>query len=333
MTTLDERFTGLIAKYRVERLNDATGKHDDCRYFVLDPLHDPIARVALAAYASAALDTHPFLTADLRRWLSDLPDVGADDEPPTDHDCDTGDFDRTLCPEPCGAMHSYCSTCGRRMDPCDHQRESSQPKEIVMLTPAAKALNNHLIVARSRGRVTCQGCDPKNPEIFETEAEYLNHVAEAVRKTGLGRDETRDTAARREPLDWPGEADTLTERRAIFIYEAARMQADAVNATIVPEPWHERDEKFRTQFLSVIDMMCGPDRKSSPEELHDDWTQAYEAMGWRYGPVRDVWAKTHPDMVPFDQLGYREQIKDAVFIALCEIARQWIAAIDDEMSR
>ena len=47
-------------------------------------------------------------------------------------------------------------------------------------------------------------------------------------------------------------------------------------------------------------------------------------MGWVYGPVRDVEKKTHPDMVPFDQLEQREQDKDAVFLALCEIARQWI---------
>lgn len=34
--------------------------------------------------------------------------------------------------------------------------------------------------------------------------------------------------------------------------------------------------------------------------------------------------KTHPDMVPYDQLNKLEQDKDAVFIALCEIARQWV---------
>lgn len=117
---------------------------------------------------------------------------------------------------------------------------------------------------------------------------------------------------------------TLTERRAVFVYEGARLQAIAVDAPIVPEPWAERDEAFRTQFCQVIDMMCGPDRKSDPEELHDDWVRAYEAMGWRYGPERDPIAKTHPDMVAFGDLGYEEQIKDAVFIALCEIARQWI---------
>lgn len=126
----------------------------------------------------------------------------------------------------------------------------------------------------------------------------------------------------------PGEYGRLSERRAVFVYEGARLQAVAVNAPIVPEPWAERDEAFRTQFLSVIEMMCGPDRKSDPEELHDDWVRAYEAMGWRYGPERDPIAKTHPDMVPFGDLGHEEQIKDAVFVALCEIARQWIEGDD-----
>lgn len=53
-------------------------------------------------------------------------------------------------------------------------------------------------------------------------------------------------------------------------------------------------------------------------------------MGWRYGPVRDREAKTHPDMVPYDELERRERDKDAVFVALCEIARQWISPIPDQ---
>ena len=36
----------------------------------------------------------------------------------TGHDCDSGVFDRTLCPEPCGWMHSYCSICGDPQDEC-----------------------------------------------------------------------------------------------------------------------------------------------------------------------------------------------------------------------
>ena len=35
-----------------------------------------------------------------------------------DHDCDSGDFDRTACPYPCDTMHSYCTVCGKRQDDC-----------------------------------------------------------------------------------------------------------------------------------------------------------------------------------------------------------------------
>ena len=115
----------------------------------------------------------------------------------------------------------------------------------------------------------------------------------------------------------------IAEKRAVFVYEAARLQAIAVDAPVVPEVWADRDDAFRRQFMDVIEMMCGPDRKSSPEELHEDWVRAYEAMGWKYGPERDTELKTHPDMVPFGELEQREQNKDAVFVALCEIARQW----------
>lgn len=117
---------------------------------------------------------------------------------------------------------------------------------------------------------------------------------------------------------------SLTERRAEFVYEGARIAAAAALAPIVPEPWCDREPAFRKQFLAVIEKQCGPERKASAEELHGDWMQAYYDMGWSYGPVRDTAAKTHPDLVPYWELGQLERDKDAVFVALCEIARQWI---------
>lgn len=124
------------------------------------------------------------------------------------------------------------------------------------------------------------------------------------------------------PIAWP-EGD-LDERRVMFIYEAARLQAAAVDAPVIPEPWPERDEKFRVQMTKYVAGLCEADALPTPEEAHDSWWRAYEAMGWVYGPVRDTEAKTHPDMVPFGDLDYYEQIKDAVFLALVEIARDWI---------
>ena len=118
--------------------------------------------------------------------------------------------------------------------------------------------------------------------------------------------------------------DSLNERRAIFVYEGARIAAIAANAPIVPVSWQEREEPFRKQFVSVIERQCGPQRSSSPEELHGSWMQAYFAMGWKFGEVYDREQKLHPDLVPYAELGQLERDKDAVFVALCEIARQWI---------
>lgn len=117
---------------------------------------------------------------------------------------------------------------------------------------------------------------------------------------------------------------TLNERRSEFVYEGARLAAIAARAPIIPEPWPKREEPFRNQFVNVIGRQCGDNRSSSPEELHGSWVQAYIDMGWKYGPHRDVEKKTHPDMVPYAELGQLERDKDAVFVELCEIARQWI---------
>lgn len=123
---------------------------------------------------------------------------------------------------------------------------------------------------------------------------------------------------------------TLNYRRAKFVYEGARLQAIAAEAPIVPEPYDERELPFRQQFEKVIERMMGPDRSSNAEQLHQDWMDAYVAMGWTYGPVRDVEKKTHPDMVPYNDLGHLERDKDAVFVALCEIARKWVHEPDAE---
>lgn len=117
---------------------------------------------------------------------------------------------------------------------------------------------------------------------------------------------------------------TLTERRARFVYEAARFAADAARAPIVPVPWEQREKPFKKQFLNIIDRQCGSQRSTSPEHLHNSWMQAYFEMGWVYGEKYVPEAKVHPDLLPYADLGQLEQDKDAVFIALCEIARQWI---------
>ena len=119
----------------------------------------------------------------------------------------------------------------------------------------------------------------------------------------------------------------IVEQRSWFVYEGARLAAMAAGAPIVPAKWEDREEPFREQFRKVIDRQCSEQRSKSPEELHGSWMQAYFAMGWVYGEKYDREKKIHPDLVPYADLGQLERDKDAVFVALCEIARQWIYEI------
>ena len=111
-----------------------------------------------------------------------------------------------------------------------------------------------------------------------------------------------------------GEVIKLTERRAEFVYNAARLAAMAANAPIIPVIWGEREEAFKTQFLKVIECQCGDHRSLSPEELHGSWMQAYYEMGWGYREFYSRENKTHPDLVPYAKLGQLEKDKDSVFV-------------------
>lgn len=65
--------TGLESRYYVRRLGDRPGKHNDCRFFVLDPQHDPAALPALARYAQVVRsEGYTALADDLDRWIADL---------------------------------------------------------------------------------------------------------------------------------------------------------------------------------------------------------------------------------------------------------------------
>lgn len=48
----------------------------------------------------------------------------------SEHVCDTGDVDRSFCPEPCGSQHVYCYGCGKRQDHCVNADPTAKSSEL-----------------------------------------------------------------------------------------------------------------------------------------------------------------------------------------------------------
>lgn len=48
----------------------------------------------------------------------------------------------------------------------------------------------------------------------------------------------------------------------------------------------------------------------TPEQNHENWCRCKTEQGWVYGEVKDFEKKTHPDLVPFDELPKIEADKD-----------------------
>jgi hypothetical protein len=55
---------------------------------------------------------------------------------------------------------------------------------------------------------------------------------------------------------------------------------------------------------------------TTPEQQHESWLAQKVADGWIYGPEKSAVSKTHPCMVPYDDLPPEQQRKDALFRAI-----------------
>ena len=57
---------------------------------------------------------------------------------------------------------------------------------------------------------------------------------------------------------------------------------------------------------------------AGPDAMHNSWSAEKVADGWVYGEVKDAEKKTHPCLVPFDQLPEFQQKKDKLFSAIVD---------------
>jgi len=187
----------------------------------------------------------------------------------------------------------------------------------------------------------------KHPDLFNR-ASRLEQLADARRRlkhpnkppiTTLGRN--RKTLAQlaeefiRQSIVSPEEEKEVYPedlsggiKIAKAIYEAARLEAEWSKRSLIPEKWQDRDGRFREQYIRTVQNYLTMTNLPPPDEIHANWMRRYLLMGWDYGEKVDRELKTHPDLVPYDELPKDEKDKDAIFLALIWLAQQLIDIFD-----
>jgi hypothetical protein len=64
--------------------------------------------------------------------------------------------------------------------------------------------------------------------------------------------------------------------------------------------------------LGILAVLLNPN--TTPEAQHDAWLGMRREAGWKYGPEKDMNAKTNPAMVPYTQLPPHQRLKDTIFL-------------------
>lgn len=108
------------------------------------------------------------------------------------------------------------------------------------------------------------------------------------------------------------------EQIAQVCHEANR-GLQAVNAdpnVPVAPPWDELDQDMKDSILVGVK---GVQAGNTAEQSHEQWLITKESQGWAYGPKKDAEKKTHPCMVPYDQLPVQDKVKDTLFAGIVKM--------------
>lgn len=81
--------------------------------------------------------------------------------------------------------------------------------------------------------------------------------------------------------------------------------------------WEEAAEWQQMSAISGVHQVKAG--LSAPYMSHKAWMAEKLDAGWVYGEVKDEDAKTHPCLVPFEDLPVEQQLKDHLFVTTAKV--------------
>ena len=102
-----------------------------------------------------------------------------------------------------------------------------------------------------------------------------------------------------------------TETIARVCHEVNRSYCEAIG-DFSQLPWEEAPQWQRDSATLGVKLHMR-DHTAGPQASHESWMKQKVDDGWVYGTEKNAGLKTHPCIVPFNELPREQQAKDFIF--------------------
>jgi hypothetical protein len=111
--------------------------------------------------------------------------------------------------------------------------------------------------------------------------------------------------------------DARCELIAQVVFAANRQYIEYIGGRAINPSWEEAHEEHRQSLIKAIKSLITDPR--TPESNHEAWCEARKSEGWKLDKVYNSSKKTHPNLIPYRELPFEEQLKDHLFMGIASI--------------
>lgn len=102
-----------------------------------------------------------------------------------------------------------------------------------------------------------------------------------------------------------------------MVCHAANKAWCEANGDFSQKNWDEAEDWQKDSAIKGVEFRLeNPD--AGHDAQHNAWMEDKVSQGWVYGEVKDAEKKTHPCIVPFEQLPEFQKKKDALFASIVD---------------
>lgn len=120
------------------------------------------------------------------------------------------------------------------------------------------------------------------------------------------------------------------EAIAKIAHEINKSYCEAIGDTS-QKSWDTAPDIIKNSAKSgVLHHLMNPD--TTPAESHAVWMHYKQQEGWVYGEEKDVEKKTHPCLVPYEQLPESQRVKDFLFSTIVKQTNELVKTLKNSIS-